>query len=110
MAGATTSGDGQSFYEKHKILIIASVTVIFLVLGVLVAVLIAKKAKGGNADLTGGAAETAGAMYEGVPTPGFHYGVDGGVPPSVPQFVGGGAQSALPMRAWNESASVYVRR
>lgn len=131
VAGATTSGN-QSFYEKNKVLIIAFVVVIFLVLGVLVAVLIAKKSKsqGTAGDMTGGYLEGGAIPFDGLTPPGthgFHYGVDGGCPGGagvgvggavgsgagapVPQFVGGGGpHSALPLRAWNESASVYVRR
>lgn len=106
----------QSFYEKNKGLIIALVVFIFLILGVLVAVLIAKRAKGStqaSGELGGGAFADGAAFDPSAPVPGFHYGVlegGGSHGAPVPQFVGGGAHSALPLRAWNESASVYVRR
>lgn len=81
----------KSFYENYKVLIIVFIVVIFLVLGILVAVVVAQKKKAKLAMLTGG--------------------FDGG---GVPQYVGGmdfgNHFSSLPQRAWNESASVYVRR
>lgn len=83
----------KSFYDNHKVLIIVMVIVVCLVLGILVAVIVTQKAK--KQELVGGAM----GMSE--------------YPGGVPQFVGnefGGHLSSLPQRAWNESASVYVRR
>lgn len=83
----------KSFYDNHKVLIIVMVIVVCLVLGILVAVIVSQKAK--KQDLVGGGI----AMSD--------------YPHGVPQFVGndfGGHLSSLPQRAWNESASVYVRR
>lgn len=81
----------KSFYENYKVLIIVFIVIICLVLGILVAVVVAQKKKSKLAELSGG--------FDGA---------------GVPQYVGGmdfgNHFSSLPQRAWNESASVYVRR
>lgn len=81
----------KSFYESYKVVIIVIIVIICLVLGILVAVVVAQKKKTKLAELAGG--------FDGA---------------GVPQYVGGmdfgNHFSSLPQRAWNESASVYVRR
>ena len=83
----------KSFYENYKVLIIVFIVVICLVLGVLVAVLVTQKKKAKEMMLGGGGYDAA---------------------TGLPQYVGGmdfgNNISALPQRAWNESASVFVRR
>lgn len=107
-----------SFFEQYKVLIIVMIVVICLVLGVLVAVLVthAKKQKA----LSGGGVDAHafdGLMHGGAPTMDFGA-LAGGALGNVPQFVGGGGggvdfgghMSSLPTRAWNESASAFLRR
>ena len=107
-----------SFFEQYKVLIIVMIVVICLVLGVLVAVLVthAKKQKA----LSGGGVDAHafdGLMHGGAPTVDFGA-LAGGALGNVPQFVGGGGggvdfgghMSSLPTRAWNESASAFLRR
>ena len=91
------------------------IVVICLVLGVLVAVLVthAKKQKA----LSGGGVDAHafdGRMHGGASTVDFGA-LAGGALGNVPQFVGGGVDfgghmSSLPTRAWNESASAFLRR
>jgi hypothetical protein len=107
--GAPNSGNGielkekKSFAENHKVLIIVFVVIICLVLGILVAVLVTQKKKQ-KAVLSGGAGLEDFANMTTV----------GGGGGGVPQYVGGvdfgGQLSSLPTRAWNESASAYLRR
>ncbi len=78
-------------------MLIVGIIVVFLVLGILLAVFLKKKGSSTGEVLGGG-----------------DYGAAGFEGRRVPQFVGGdyGAplSSVLPTRAWNESASVFVRR
>jgi len=107
-----------SFFEQYKVLIIVMIVVICLVLGVLVAVLVthAKKQRA----LSGGGVDAHafdGLMHGGAPSVAFGA-LQGGALGNVPQFVGGGGggvdfgghMSSLPTRAWNESASAFLRR
>lgn len=110
-----------SGYNNNKIIIMVVVVVVFLVLGILVACLVARKKQNGKAagpaspDLTGGAVHGAPSfsMY-GRDTNPFMYGAPTAAAAvgskQVPQFVGGGDEYFLPQRAWNESASVFGRR
>jgi hypothetical protein len=107
-----------SFFEQYKVLIIVMIVVICLVLGVLVAVLVThakkQKALGGGGV---GAHAFDGLMHGGAPSVDFGA-LAGGALGNVPQFVGGGGggvdfgghMSSLPTRAWNESASAFLRR
>ena len=106
-------GGSKGAYSNNKIIIMVAVIAVFLVLGILVACLVArnKKQNGkGVPEMTGGAVHGAPSfsMY-GRDTNPFMYGAPT-AGKSVPQFVGGGDEFFLPPRAWNESASVFGRR
>lgn len=115
---------GKGGYSNNKVIILVVVVMVFLVLGILVACLVARKKKNGKAgaegmaDLTGGG--MAGAVH-GAPsfsmygrdTNPFMYGAPTAAAApgkAVPQFVGGGDEFFMAPRAWNESASVFGRR
>lgn len=111
LAKPTTGADVKaeqksSFVENHKVLIIVFVVIICLVLGVLVAVLATQARKKKAGALMGGTLTEFGMPALG--------GGGGGTTGGVPQYVGGvefgGHLSSLPNRAWNESASAFLRR
>lgn len=112
-------GSSKGAYSNNKIIIMVAVVAVFLVLGILVACLVARNKKQQNGkgasmpDLTGGAVHGAPSfsMYGRDANP-FMYGAPTAASgKSVPQFVGGGGDDFfLPPRAWNESASVFGRR
>lgn len=110
-----TAKEKGSFFEQYKVLIIVMIVVISLVLGVLVAVLVThtKKQKALSGGGFGGHPFDT-SLHGGATNVDFGA-LAGGALGNVPQFVGGGVDfgghmSSLPTRAWNESASAFLRR